>query len=115
MGVVVSHQFDGVTCRNIVLLHEISNLWVGLDLPSGFRGPSPGGVVSQGSPFSSFPRVSSVFGRVTSFLVADEALSVPDVLRSFIWRKVDLVYVHSIGVRSRGLAGWQDVAVSSSP
>ena len=96
-----------------MLLHELSNLWVSLDLPSGFRGLSPG-VVSQDFPLSSFPRVSSVCGRVTSLLVADEALSVPDVLHSFVWRKVDLVYVHSVGVRSRGSAGRRDIAISSS-
>ena len=47
--------------------------------------------------------------------MTDESLLVPDVLSSFIWRKVDLVYIHSIGIRSRGLVSQQDVAVSSSP
>ena len=51
---------------------------------------------------------------MTSLLMADEALSVPNVLRSFIWRKVDFVYIHGIGIQSRGLASRQDVAVSSS-
>ena len=55
-----------------------------------------------------------MFGQVTSLLVADKALSVSDVLHSFIWRKVDLVYVHSVRIRSRGSASWQDVTVPSS-
>ena len=44
----------------------------------------------------------------------NEALSVLDVLRSFTGREIDLVHVHSIGIWSRGLASWQNVAVSSS-
>ena len=112
--VVVPHQFDGMTHRDIVLLHEVSDLQVGSHLSSSFSSFPPGGVISQGSPLSSFPRVSSVFGRVTSLLVADEALSVPDVLSSFTRRKVNLVYIHSIGIRTRGLASRRDVAVSSS-
>ena len=45
--------------------------------------------------------------------MADEALSVPDVLCSFIWRKVDFVYIHGIGIQSRGSVSQWDVAVSS--
>ena len=55
-----------------------------------------------------------MFGRVASLLVANEALSVPDVLRSFTGREIDLVYVHCIGIWSRGLASQRNVAVSSS-
>ena len=64
VGVVVPHQFNGMVHRNVVLPHEVSNLWVGLDLPGGFCGLSPGETVSlrQGSSSSSFPRVSSVLG-----------------------------------------------------
>ena len=97
-----------------MLFHKASNLRVGFDLPGSLSGLSPGGVVSQGSPFSSFPGVSSLFGRVTSLLMADEALLVPDVLCFFIWRKVDLVYVHSIRIWSGGSSSWRDVTVSSS-
>ena len=46
--------------------------------------------------------------------MTDEAFSVPDVFCSFTRREIDLVYIHSIGVRLRGLAGWQDVAVPPS-
>ena len=46
--------------------------------------------------------------------MTDEALSVPDVLCPFTGREVDLVYVHGIGIQSRGSASQRDVAVSSS-
>ena len=114
MGVVVSHQLDGVSSRDIVLFHKAGHLWVSLDLHSSLSGFFPRGVVSLGSSFSSLPGVSTVFGQVTSLLMADEAFSVPDVLCSFIRRKVNLVYVHGIGIRSRGSASRWDVAVSSS-
>ena len=51
---------------------------------------------------------------MASLLVADEALSVSDVLHSFIQRKVDLVYVHGVRIQSRGLASRRDVTVSPS-
>ena len=51
---------------------------------------------------------------MASLLVADEALLVPNVLRLFTGGKVDLVYVHSIGIWLRGPAGQWNVAVSSS-
>ena len=95
-------------------LHEVGNFWVGFDLSSSVRGFFPRGMVSRGSPFSSFPWVSSVLGRVASFLVADEALSVSDVLCSFTGREINLVYVHSVGIRSRSSSSWWDVTVSSS-
>ena len=114
MGVVVSHQFDGATRRDIMLFHKVSNLQVGFNLLSSFCGLSPGGVFSRGSPFSSFSGVSSVFRRVASLLVADKALSVSNVLRSFVWAEIDLVYVHGVRVQSRGSASRQDVAVPSS-
>ena len=103
-----------MVCRDVVEFHEVGNFWVGFDLSSSFGGLSPGGMIPWVSPFSSFPRVSPVFGRVTSLLVTDETLSVPDVFCSFTRREIDLVYIHSIGVRSRGLAGWLDVAVPPS-
>ena len=55
-----------------------------------------------------------MFGRVASFLVANEALSVPNVLYSFTGGEIDLVYIHSIGIWSRGSTSRWDVAVSSS-
>ena len=111
MGVVVSHQFDSMTHRDIMLFHKASNLRVGFNLPSSFRSLSPGGVVSRGSPFSSFPRVSSVFGQVASLLVADEAFAVSDMLRSFTRRKIDFVYVHSVGVGVRSPVSWWNITV----
>ena len=100
--------------RNVVEFHEISNLRVGFDLSGSFHGLSPGGMVCRGFPFSSFSGVSSVFGRVASLLVADEALSVPDVLCPFVRREIDLVYIHGIGIRLRGSASQRDVTVPSS-
>ena len=99
-----------------MLSHKFCDLWVSLDFSGGFCGLSPGEVVSlrQGSSSSSFPGISLVFGCVASLLVADEALLVPDVLRSFTRRKIGLVYIHSIGIRSRGLASRRNVTVSPS-
>ena len=57
---------------------------------------------------------NTVFGRVASLLVVNEALSVPNVLRLFTGGEIDLVYVHSIGIWSRGPASRWNVAVSSS-
>ena len=103
-----------MTHRDIVLFHKAGNLRVGFNLSGGLRGLSPGGVVSWGSPLSSFPGVSLVFGRVTSLFVADEAHPVSDVLRSFTRRKIDLVYVHSVRIWPRGSASQWDITVSSS-
>ena len=103
-----------MTSRDVVEFHEVGNFWVGFDLSSSFRSLFPGRVVSQGPPFSSLSRVSSVFGQVASLFVADDALSVSDVLRSFTRREIDFVYVHGIGVRSGGSVCGRDVAVSSS-
>ena len=103
-----------MACRDVVEFHEVGNFWVGFDLPSSFCSLSPRGVVSRGSPFFPFSRISSVFGRVVSLFVADEAFSVSDVFCSFARREIDLVHVHSIWVRSRGPAGWWDITVSSS-
>ena len=114
MGIVVSHQFNGVACRDVVEFHEVGNFRVGFDLSSSFRDLSLGGMVSRGSPFSSFACVSSMFGQVASLLMANEAFSVPDVLHSFARREIDLVYIHGIGIRSRGSASRRDVAVPSS-
>ena len=114
MGIVVSHQFNGMARRDVVEFHEVSNLWVGFDLSSSFRGLPPGGMVSRGSLFSSFSRVSSMCEQMTSLLVADEAFSISDVLRPFTRREIDFVYVHSIGIRSRGSASRRNVAVPSS-
>ena len=100
--------------RDVVEFHEVGNFWVSFDLFSGFRSLSPGGVVSQGSPFSSPPRVSSVFGQVAPFFLADETFSVSDVLCPFTGREIDLVCVHSVRIWSRGPASWGDIAVPSS-
>ena len=64
VGVVVPQQFDGVVHRDVVLPHEVSNLWFGFDLPSGFCGLSPGEAVSLwwSSSSSSLLRVSLVLG-----------------------------------------------------
>ena len=100
--------------RDVVLFHKAGNLWISLDLPSSLGGLSPGGVVSWGSSLSSFPRVSSMFGRMTSLFVTDEALSVSDVLCLFTRREIDLVYIHGVRVRSEGSLSRWDIAVSSS-
>ena len=55
-----------------------------------------------------------MLGHMASFLVTDEALLVPDVLHSFTWREIDLVYVHGVRVRARSLASQRDITVSSS-
>ena len=105
VGVIVPHQFDGVVRRDVVLPHEIGNLWVGLDFPSGLSGFPPGEAVSLGrSSFSSFLRISPMLGRVASLLVVNEALVVPDVFRSFTWGEIDLVNIHSVGIGVRGSA-----------
>ena len=116
MGVVVSHQLDGMLCGDVVLFHEVGNLWVSIDLSGGFHGLSPGEVVSlrQGSSSSSFPEISPVLGRVASLFVADEAFAVPNVFCSFTGRETDLIYIHSVGVGARGSASWQDIAISPS-
>ena len=46
--------------------------------------------------------------------MADEALAVPNVLRSFTWREIDLVYVHSVWIGVGGSVSWQNIAVSPS-
>ena len=51
---------------------------------------------------------------MASLLVADKALAVPDVLRFFTRREIDLVNVHSIRIRVRGSASQWNIAVSSS-
>ena len=94
--------------------HEVGNFRVGLDFPSNFCGLPPGGMVSRGSSSPFLSRVSSVLGRMASFFVADEALSVLDVLCSFTRREIDFVYIHCVGIWSRGSVSRRDVAVSSS-
>ena len=115
VGIVISHQFNGVVCRDVVLFHEICDLRVWFDLPSGLHGFPPGEAVSLGGSSSfSFPWISLVFGQVASLLVADETLAVPDLLSSFTRREIDLVNIHSVWIRARGSASQQDIAVSSS-
>ena len=46
--------------------------------------------------------------------MADEAFPVPDVFCSLVRREVDFIYVHCVGIRSRGSTSQRDVAVSSS-
>ena len=103
-----------MSCRDVVEFHEVGDFWVGFDFPSSFCGPLPGGMVSRGSSSSFLSRVSLVFGRMAPLFVANEALLVPNVLRSFTGREIDLVYVHHIGIWSRGSASWRNVAISSS-
>ena len=55
-----------------------------------------------------------MLGRVTSLLVADEAFSISDMLCPIARGEIDLVYIHGIGIWSRGPASWRDIAVSSS-
>ena len=60
-----------------------------------------------------------MFGRVASLLVADEALSVPHVLRPFTRREIDFIHIHGIGVPGwsgglRCLGQW-DITVSPTP
>ena len=62
MGVVVSHQFNGVAGRDVVEFHKVGNFGIGLDLSGGFRVLSPGRMISRGFPFSPFSRVSPVLG-----------------------------------------------------
>ena len=100
--------------RDVVEFHEVGNFWLGLDFSGSFHILCPGGMASQRSPFSPLPRVSSVFGQVTPFLVTDEALLVPNVRRPFTRGEIDLVYVHCIGIQSRGSASRGNVAVSPS-
>ena len=102
-----------MSCRDVVEFHEIGDFWVGFDFPSDFCSFLPG-VVSRGSPSSFFSRVSPVFGQMASLLVADEAFSVSDMLRSFTRGEIDLVYVHCVGIWLRSSASRGNVAVSSS-
>ena len=99
-----------------MLFHEVGDLQVSFDFSSGFSGLSPGEVFSrrQGSPSSSFPRVSPVFGQVASLLVADEAFLVPYVLCSFTGREIDFVNIHGIEIGVSNSSSWQDITVSSS-
>ena len=78
--------------------HEVCHFWVGLDFLGSLRGLSPGGTVPRWSLSSSFPRISPVLGRMTSFLVADEAFVVPDMFCPIARGEIDLVYVHSVWV-----------------
>ena len=103
-----------MSCGDIVEFHEVGNLRVSFDLSGGFCGLPPGGMISRRSPLSSFPRISSVFRRVASLLVADEAFSVPDVFCPFARREIDFIYVHCVGIRSRSSTSRRDVAVSPS-
>ena len=116
VGVIIPHQFDGMLHRNVVLSHEVGDLWVRFDFPGGLCSLSPGGVISlrRGSSSPSFPWVSSMLGQMVSLLVADEALLISDVLRPFTRREIDLFYIHSIGVGARVLASWQNITVSPS-
>ena len=78
--------------------HEVCYFRVGLDFFSCLRILSPRGAVPRWSSSSSSSWVSLMLRRVASFLVADEALSVPDVFCPVIWGEVDFVYVHSVWV-----------------
>ena len=103
-------------CRDIVLPHEVGNLQVGINLPGGLCGFSPGEVVSLrwGSSSPSLPGISPMFGQVASLLVADEALAISNVLHSFTRGEVDLIHIHSIGIGVRISVSQRYIAVSSS-
>ena len=93
--------------------HGVHNFWVRFDLSCGFCSLSPG-VACQGPSLSSFPRVSLVLGQVASLFMANEAFSVPNMLCFLSWGEVDLIYIHSVGIRLGGSSGRRDVTVSSS-
>ena len=119
VGVIVSHQFYSVLHRDFVLFHEVANLRVYLVDFSGFHVSPPGGMSSlQEFPSSSFSRVFFMFGQVTSFFMADEALLVPRMLHPFARRKIDVINIHGIRVlgRSGGFSvlSWWDIAISPS-
>ena len=116
MGVVISHQLDGMLHRDLMLFHEVCDLWVYLNFPGGFSGLPPGVAFSlrRGPSSPSLSGVSLVFGQVTSFLVANEAFVVPHVLCSFTGREIDFIHVHCVGVRTSGPVSWWDITVSSS-
>ena len=97
MGVIVSHEFNGMSCGDIVKFHEVCHFWVGLDFLSSLRVLSPG-AVPRWSSSSSLPGVSSMLRRVASLFMADEAFAISDVLCSVAWREIDLIYVHSVWV-----------------
>ena len=94
--------------------HEVCYFWVGLDFLSSLRGLSPGRAVSRWSSSSSFSWVSLVFGRMTSFLVADEAFAISDMFRLIARGEIDFVYVHGVWVDLRGPESRRNIAVSSS-
>ena len=72
-----------------MLFHEVADLQVFFIDSSGFSILPPGGAFSLSQGFSSPPRVTLVFGRVTSLLVADEAFAVAHMLCSFTGREID--------------------------
>ena len=118
MGIIVSHQIYGMLHGDPMLFHEFVDPRVCPSNFSDFGSLPPGGasLMLWSSPFLS--RVSFVFGRVASLLMADEALAVLHMLRSFTGREIDLVDVHGIRVSGcsgsfRGLSQ-QDIAVSST-
>ena len=78
--------------------HEVCHFWVGLDFLGGLRGLSPGRAVSGRPSPSSPPWVSPMFGRMASFLVANETFAIPDMFRSIARGEVDLVYIHGVWV-----------------
>ena len=116
VGIVISHQFNGVLHRDFMLFHEVSKLQVCLDLPSGFCGFPPGEAFSLrwGSSSSSLSRISPMFGQVAPLLVINEALAVSHVLCSFTGGEINLVDIHGVGVRASGSSSWLNITVSSS-
>ena len=57
MGIVVSHKFDGMLRRDLMLFHEVADLRVFFIDSSGFSILPPGGAFSLSQGFSSPPRV----------------------------------------------------------
>ena len=116
IGIVVSQEVKSLFSRDPFLIHEVGNLWVPFNF-SGLGLPWRSCPLLRG--FSLSLWVSSVFGCMASYFVANEAFAVVHVLCLFTWWEVDLVNIHGIGV----LWGWAsgpcqlgllDVAVTSS-
>ena len=98
MGVIISHEFYGMSCGDIVKFHEVCHFRVSLDFFGGFSVLPPGGSVSRWFSSSSFSGVSPVLGRMASFFVADEAFAISDVLSSIARGEIDLVNIHGVRV-----------------
>ena len=118
VGVVISEKLDSVLQGNSMLLHIVSDQWIGPNFPSGFHQPPPGGAFSLGrgssSMSSTLSGISSVFRRVTSFLVADETLAVLHMFSPLAGGEIDLIDIHGIWIGACSLLCQGNVAVAFS-